>query len=575
MISFFEKFKIIITTRSSILYEELNSEEAKEIYLEPFNEKESIEFIKKCFGVKEEESKELLKLLEPSDELKRPNDLIKLKAYVELNRNGFQKISIKFINDLNEKRQKTKIQISDDEIFELIIKKYRESWDILKYSTYLDPDFIPIEIYSDLFGLEQNKLAIEVEKFKEISIISVDNKDDENIGLKIHRTIKFGIENYLNKNQSEENFDNDLIEKFTKLIKLIKKNETKKKRKYFLHLKTTVDKFLSNEKQTENVKTMIASTFGDYLKDTDFRNEDALTYYQKAIYFININRNYNQNEKERNLTNIFKKKGEVLLTLGKYNEANEILLKSLKINRNEFRKDEHVDIAETLNNIGGVLYKQGKYEEALEYLNKSLEIYRKLFGTDEHAEVAKTLNNIGLVLKSEEKYEEALEHYNKSLEIKKKLFSTEEHEDTAVTLTNIGLILKSQGKYEEALEHYNKSLKIYREVFGTDEHEDTAVTLNNIGLVLNIQGKFEEALEQFRKSLEIYRKVFETDEHAHIARILNNVGSVYLSKGKYDEALEQFRKSLEIYRKLYGSDEHPHIARMLKIIGFVLNSQGK
>jgi len=73
---------------------------AKEIYLEPFNEKECIKFIMKCFGVKEEESKEILKLLEPSDELKRPNDLIKLKAYVELNRNEFQKISIKFINDL-------------------------------------------------------------------------------------------------------------------------------------------------------------------------------------------------------------------------------------------------------------------------------------------------------------------------------------------------------------------------------------------------------------------------------------------------------------------------------------------
>ena len=33
---------------------------------------------------------------------------------------------------------------------------------------------------------------------------TVDDKDEENIGLKIHRTIKIGIENYLDKSKSEK-----------------------------------------------------------------------------------------------------------------------------------------------------------------------------------------------------------------------------------------------------------------------------------------------------------------------------------------------------------------------------------
>ena len=60
---------------------EYNSKEAKEIFLEPFNENECIQFIMNSFSIKKEESKELLKLLgTQSDELKRPNDLIKLIA---------------------------------------------------------------------------------------------------------------------------------------------------------------------------------------------------------------------------------------------------------------------------------------------------------------------------------------------------------------------------------------------------------------------------------------------------------------------------------------------------------------
>jgi hypothetical protein len=191
MISTLKHFKILITSRNSILIEKMNPDESKQIFLEPFNENECIQFIMNSFSIKKEESKGLLKLLETqSDELKRPNDLIKLIAYVKLNLKAFQKITIKFINELNENRRESKTHISDDYIFELIIKKNLESWQVLKCSSYLDPDFIPIEIYSDLFGFDLNKLEAIVTNLKEISIISVDDKDEENVGLKIHRTIK-------------------------------------------------------------------------------------------------------------------------------------------------------------------------------------------------------------------------------------------------------------------------------------------------------------------------------------------------------------------------------------------------
>jgi len=194
MILSLAKSKIIITTtRNSIPIEDFKSEETKKIILEPFNECECIEFIKNRFGngITDEETREILGLLEgPSNELKMPNDLIKLIAHVKLNLTGFQKLTIDFIKKLNEKKKESKIPISDDEIIELITKKYPESWEVLKRCSYLDPDFIPIEIFQDLFGIDKNDLEIKIEKLKNISIISVDNKDENKIGLRIHRTIK-------------------------------------------------------------------------------------------------------------------------------------------------------------------------------------------------------------------------------------------------------------------------------------------------------------------------------------------------------------------------------------------------
>jgi tetratricopeptide (TPR) repeat protein len=596
MILSLQKTKIMITTtRNSFPIEYLKSEETKIIIIEPFNQNESLEFIKNGFGngITDEETNQILRLLETSsDEFKMPNDLIKLIEFVKLNQTRFQKITVNFIKKLNEKMKKSNITISDDEIFELIIKKNPESWNFLKRCSFLDPDFIPIELFSDLFGFDINDLEIRIIWLKNISIISTDTKDEEKVGLRIHRTIKKGIENYLEKKPNEKNkLENELIEKFQKLLKSIKKNETIKKKTYFLHLKTIAEKLVFNGTQNNSVKATIASEYGDYLKNTNYRIDEALKYYQKSIEIKIL---IEKNKKLFELNNILNKKDEVFGTKcnesiaaildkigeifgmqGKYKEAIENFNKSLDITRKIYGSDEHATIATTLQNIGLVLYNQGKYKEALEHFNKSLEINRKVYGSDEHATIATTLQNIGLVLYNQGKFKEALEHFNKSLEIHRKIYGSDEHPSIATTLQNIGSVLNNQGKFKEALEHFNKSLEIEKKVYGTDEHPSIATTLQNIGSVLKMLGKYKEVMEHFEKSLEINRKVFRTDEHPSIATTLQNMGSVLNAQGKYDKALDHFYKSLEIKRKVYGTDEHATIATTLHNIGLVLYNQGK
>ena len=66
--------------------------------------------------------------------------------------------------------------------------------------------------------------------------------------------------------------------------------------------------------------------------------------------------------------------GNVYESLGKYQEALEMHVKSLNIKTRILGGDNHLDVAKSYNGIGNVYYSQGQYERALEYYQKSLDI---------------------------------------------------------------------------------------------------------------------------------------------------------------------------------------------------------
>ena len=71
---------------------------------------------------------------------------------------------------------------------------------------------------------------------------------------------------------------------------------------------------------------------------------------------------------------------------------------------------DHLDVAKSYNNIGNVYDSQGKYEEALEMLSKSLDIMTRIHGGDNHPDVALSFINIGAVYAGKGDLENALVH---------------------------------------------------------------------------------------------------------------------------------------------------------------------
>jgi hypothetical protein len=262
--------------------------------------------------------------LEDSSNQITPIILNKLIAFVKLNLEPFQPVDEAY-KTLQQRKCELKLQISeaDDEIFKLLIKKNANSWEILKYSSILDPDFIPIKIFSDLFLFDLNQLNDAVTKLKELSLVELEKKDNQ-FGLKIHRTVKMGIKNYLETKKPEK--QNLVDEILKKTVNFLNRTHVKNRSdEFFLQLKTVIDEILSHENPLthKNIKAGLASVFGDYL--SKFSLWEALIYHKKSLYF------YQSVDSKFGIFYECFKNGDILLKLEEYDEASKYYETSISL----------------------------------------------------------------------------------------------------------------------------------------------------------------------------------------------------------------------------------------------------
>lgn len=196
---------VLITTRDSSFREHLREENSHIIYLQPFSQEECIEFMKKNLDNKENEmqdkqvskfnEEDLIELLPLIGFSNRPYVLNKFAALIKLKT---ESKSLKtLINEYkDEKVNDFRKIIQEDELFDLLVTKEPSSWKILKYSSFLDPDFIPIEIFTEMLNVNEEELADSIDLLKRISIV---NKEEAEhfVGLKLHRALQDEIQQYL------------------------------------------------------------------------------------------------------------------------------------------------------------------------------------------------------------------------------------------------------------------------------------------------------------------------------------------------------------------------------------------
>jgi tetratricopeptide (TPR) repeat protein len=260
---------------------------------------------------------------------------------------------------------------------------------------------------------------------------------------------------------------------------------------------------------------------------------------------------------------------EIYRDQGKYNQAEPLYVQALEMSK-RLSGEEHPAMANILNNLAMLYVAQGKYEKAEPLYVQSLEMRKHLLGA-EHPTVGSSLNNLAELYRNQGKYEQAELLYMQALELNKQL-SGEDHPGVAQNLNNLALLYCSQGKYEKAEPLYVQALEMKKRFLG-EEHPDVALTLNNLALLYQSQGKDDKAELLLVQALEMRKRLLGV-KHPDVATSLNNLACLYSYQGKNEKAEPLLVQALELYKQLLG-EEHPDVANSLSNLGGLYSCQGK
>jgi serine/threonine protein kinase/tetratricopeptide (TPR) repeat protein len=261
--------------------------------------------------------------------------------------------------------------------------------------------------------------------------------------------------------------------------------------------------------------------------------------------------------------------GMTLLGLGRYDDAETNLRKSLEIRRAVLPAGR-VEISIGLNNLAMVLYAQNKLTKAEPLYREALEIMRAAFPAG-HPKIAAALNNLAALLQAEKRFAEAEPLFREALAIRRAALPGG-HRDIAQGLNNLAELLRVQNELGEAEPLFREALDIHRKSLSPG-HPEIAICLDNLAKLLGDRDGLAEAVLLMREALEIRRAAFPAG-HPDIALGLNNLAMLLWQQNKLSEAEPMLREALEIRRAAFPA-LHPEIAISLHRLGNLLIAQNK
>jgi CHAT domain-containing protein/predicted negative regulator of RcsB-dependent stress response len=249
------------------------------------------------------------------------------------------------------------------------------------------------------------------------------------------------------------------------------------------------------------------------------------------------------------------KKAEVLIRLGKFDDAEKIL-KTLSASGNK-----PLITGVILSNLGFLYLNQGRNDLALDNLRQSIALFENN-SMGNSLEAAQALSYLGQVYKFTGKDAQAQEQLLRALSIREKLLK-QNHELIAASYNDLGLSFAHIDN-NKALDYYEKAIKIYTSLHG-NEHPKIAITSINTGIVYRDIELYGDAVNNFETALKIWEKTYDK-AHPAKAFALLNLGDTYLKMGNQQAAKGYYERSLHMYEQSYGS-KHPETAQVFNALG--------
>ncbi len=243
--------------------------------------------------------------------------------------------------------------------------------------------------------------------------------------------------------------------------------------------------------------------------------------------------------------------GKVYLALGRYSDAEPLLVEALELHR-ERPGPVQGDTLASRHALATLRWHQARYEEAEELLRANLEARRRTLG-DDHPDTLSDLNDLAVLHFQRERYQEAEGLYLAALEGRRSALGRS-HLDTLETVSNLAVLYKVTGRYDEAEPLYLEELAGSRRALG-DDHPDTFVSMNNLATFYTTRQRYELAEPLYLEVLEGRRRVLGP-EHPKTLNTQSKLATLYRELDRDEEALAALQEVLAARRETLG-DDHP------------------
>jgi hypothetical protein len=590
--------KTIITTSDSNFMDA--SWKYKKIELEPFNEAEAQEYLQISLNGRatKKDIGDLIKRVGTT-----PYKLSKAVSYLNINKSSS-------ISDYLEKLQKnsqSSSQAETDILLEILSnhKEGEEAWQILQYISYLDPDFIYIEIIEKLLSIDKQTLQPVLDLLFSFSFISIEYKN-ENKGIKIHKLLQEEIKNYIKIVNPEEipilsrqEILDNIVKTLNALFPTVKEAPDKEWDMAKL-LYTQVSKISDNEFDNADIIPYMAdlsSKVGHYFHYVISDYNTALKYYKRAFDMRSeINKTVKSEITESFLADAFIDLGKLYSLLNKDKESLKCNLGAFKIIENLSKENpsekNNADLASVYILLGSNyenLYqvtneKNNLLDLALRCLTKGLSICRTLGNSKT---IADSLNAIAGIYDTFNDHEKALENYKEALDIRKKLYTSvnNNHPDIAESLNNIGLHYhgiaikcRENKQYDigiqnekSAIHYLHQSLLMLKTVYDTDNHYMIAGVYYNLGLANKGVSNIEGAKKNFEKALYICKELYPSGSYQTI-KSLNSLALISKNYSKNIlQAYKFYQEGLEICKILELKEDNIILTRLIENLQKLVN----
>lgn len=266
---------------------------------------------------------------------------------------------------------------------------------------------------------------------------------------------------------------------------------------------------------------------------------------------------------------VSEKYASLQLVLGKYNEAEENINKSLAFFNSQNNNDQNIAYAHSLETLSRFFIVQGKLREAEKTVKKAIKITKNAKENEKVSTISDELTNLNILTGNYAVTEKSLLEI---IKIREGKFGVK-HRSLINPLSQLGNLYLITGDYNKAEKLVRRAYKISEEIFGAN----SVIHAENIKLLLKIYtaiGDYDKAEEAGNKALAI-QIVCYGKNHLQVASTLNELAMVKLYNNPHDPESEKlFTEAISIINTCLGNN-NLNYAEVLKNLSMYYIENGK